>query len=117
LTPLGQIPGGGEHRVLVLDSRTIVLGWEEGEPEDLPAAVFALLRLAAAAATRGGDEVDLAQLATKIDELAGGLRPLDIIQTQTSAATKALAKISESATELRVGLEMRIAAVQAALHQ
>jgi hypothetical protein len=115
ITPSGQMPGGGAHRLLVLDERSILLAWEPGDPEDLCAAALALLRLTAASLSRGDSAADTGLLSQRLAEFVHAMRPLDTVQSQAAAAGRAAAKITAAAAELRVGLEERMTALQAAI--
>lgn len=109
------MPVAGQ-RIVVLDERTLVLGWDPTEDDDqLATACYLMLRLTAAASTATGTAVPVAEVRRQVSDMLQSLTKLDLILQQAGTAQRALGRIGDATTTLRTDVEQRVAALQALL--
>lgn len=108
------MPTAGQ-RIVVLDERTLVLGWDPNEGDELATACYLMLRLTAAASTATTTAIPVAEVKRQVSDVLQSLTRLDVILQQTGTAERALGRISDAAAALRADLEQRVSAVQALL--
>lgn len=118
ITTPDTVPVPGQ-RLLVLDNRSIVLGYD---PDDDPGgqlltAAYLLLRLIASTQHAGAaGQLDVAEARRQVRDLVdGGLQPINALERQLGAADKAITDARKTAVGLREGLVERITRLQAVL--
>lgn len=104
--PADQMPG--TSRVFVIDSRRLVVAWDDGEL-DLLGPAYLLMRMAAgqhgAAAGPGQAEIE-----ANLRAITASLAPLDEIQRHAGTCRRAAEKVATTATKLRDDMAARIEA-------
>ena len=114
ICPAEQMPGS--QRVLVIDSRRIVVAWDLDQGDELVTAAYLLMRMSAAHHDRS-DAVSTAEMDQHVRAIAASLSPLDDILRQATACRRSAEKIHDTAKSLREALAERMGAVQARLSE
>jgi hypothetical protein len=106
------------NRVIVLDDRTLLMGWspEDGEEIDqLATAVYLLARLGAAASAAAPNTVAVGEVRRQVNDLLHSLTHLDTVVQQVGTAQRALGRITDASAAMRADVEHRVAAAQTLL--
>lgn len=105
-----RVPGGGRS-VFVLDPATVIVAWTPGDPLDLLAAAYQLVRAAAVAdALReaGGDSIDAAELTSAIRAAHAALDGFDGVLRAEAATRRGLDELRRAVQALRAELERHL---------
>lgn len=109
------MPTAGQ-RIVVINDRTLVLGWSpDDDDDDLATACYLLMRLSAAGSRPDADTVAVSEVRRQVTDLLHSLTHLDTVLQQAGTARRALGRIDDASAAMRADVEFRVSALQTLL--